>query len=1205
MPNLGVNVQACGSDVTQSDASDNSDSSTLQHMQPTASLDSVLCVDSSRLPRSGSNPASDSDEATKGSSTSSVDNRNGPRRFVTRRSSADDYVEPSRLSDGGAGPFVPPIDLHASSTPPDAAASMSKTPVADPGLGSSERRSTGSGGRDAVERGSHFEAARLISRQLHMNLPIIEQWKRSVEIMNQERSCADPSCRVCRWPRSTIVKVNPCTGEVKCKAMQRKFRENVRIAHFDSILRHLTTMLSCVYVLIGGYVYYNAATSKNLYFLTEERDFTPYPAIARGMVTLCWIITFLTLSFLWGVKLMPQAEACIARCKQRRKGKSGGRLRRQGSFKASRVSNPGNLRRSRHSSGSSSSYGQSLSLQERLYSCTHIGLSPIFVSLVVLSFVAFCFAMFFINMADFQVERLFLHYYFNNSFVLTEDCVQFEAGAILHVNSPNSTTVAPPPNATTYSPITFDPSTHPATTSQANATKLTVSQMLDVLRLCNNKVTVEEPWSALELDHGDDSDGDDDGDGDGSSPVHPQSIGTNTYRGNEEDFSDISYLVVNFLEDQNEVNMFVILLFGKFVALFLMVVHHIEFYYVLVTAVCLDVTAIATGSASISSDYIYFLGTETLFPFWVGVFCFSSVPLILTFGVLQRRAMQQFVVMYANAEDNLRFQRPNIVHDCLHVDTSAKGKIGAGSSGMVFRGRYAGFKVAVKELYSAQMDNNMEESFREAETLARLRHPNIVTFYGIGYSSEQDASTNDLDSVGNSKSFRIITELCSISLDRLLTNKAFHLDERKLCAIGLQIAYGMQYLHSINLEHYDMKPENVLIKKAVRSTTAAKHIHVKIADFGLARLVPMSSRKGASTPLRRGAVDAGWEDMRPAAGTFEYMPPEILRFERNRHVRSVMKARHPHVPLHGLPKVGEESSHRRSMRQLIQPVAATPTSSSNHRAAYALQEALYGSAVQVGSNNNLSQSGFNVLAAGDTPRHTDAMRYDRKKDKAKSSQLRQRSPTRSRTTERDTFSPPFESERPHSPIREGADLVVPYKWDVYSFGVVLWQMHSRKTPFYAATAAEYHSDTRPRTTTTAKIQATPSPPPKQQQAPSSRLPQPHASPEKNIDDSSPHATTLASAVTLALPSPSGEATPQHESKSSGGSIDSFASPNHSSTQMGVSPTSAACDAMMEFASSFADPQPQKLQPQGSGAARGAPAFGADVHPEILKAKKTV
>lgn len=415
MPNLGIRIPAGGSDVSQSDFSDNSDSSSLRNVQPAASLDSVLRVDSSRLARSGSAHTSDSDEAAFSKDSSSLNNRTGPRRFMTRRSSADDYVEPSRLSDGGAGPFVPPIDLRTSTTPPDPDASEAKTPAADAGLARGERRLTGSGYAAGMERGSHFEAARLISRQLHMNLPIIEQWKRSVEIMNQERACADPSCRVCRWPRSTTVKVNPCTGEVKCKAMQRKFRENVRIAHFDSILRHLTTMLSCVYVLVGGYVYYNAATGKNMYFLTDERDFTPYPAIARGMVSLCMIITFLTLSFLWGVKLMPQAEACFARLKQRGGGGGGakgngkfggGGLRRQGSFKASRVSNSGNSRRSRMSSGgASSSYASSLSLQERLYSCTHIGLSPIFVSLVVLSFIAFCFAMFFINMAEFQVSE--------------------------------------------------------------------------------------------------------------------------------------------------------------------------------------------------------------------------------------------------------------------------------------------------------------------------------------------------------------------------------------------------------------------------------------------------------------------------------------------------------------------------------------------------------------------------------------------------------------------------------------------------------------------------------------------------------------------------------------------------------------------------------------------------------------------------------
>lgn len=63
--------------------------------------------------------------------------------------------------------------------------------------------------------------------------------------------------------------------------------------------------------------------------------------------------------------------------------------------------------------------------------------------------------------------------------------------------------------------------------------------------------------------------------------------------------------------------MFVILLFGKFVALFLMVVHHIEFYYVLVTALCLDVTAISTGSASISFEYVASLFVRCFFMFRV------------------------------------------------------------------------------------------------------------------------------------------------------------------------------------------------------------------------------------------------------------------------------------------------------------------------------------------------------------------------------------------------------------------------------------------------------------------------------------------------------------------------------------------------------------------------------------------------------------
>lgn len=83
--------------------------------------------------------------------------------------------------------------------------------------------------------------------------------------------------------------------------------------------------------------------------------------------------------------------------------------------------------------------------------------------------------------------------------------------------------------------------------------------MLDVLHLCNNKVTVEEPWAAFvpDDDDGGGGDGDDDrngGDGPDSGDLRPQNIGTNTYGGSGEDFSDINYMVVNFLEVRTKSN---------------------------------------------------------------------------------------------------------------------------------------------------------------------------------------------------------------------------------------------------------------------------------------------------------------------------------------------------------------------------------------------------------------------------------------------------------------------------------------------------------------------------------------------------------------------------------------------------------------------------------------------------------------------------
>ncbi len=63
--------------------------------------------------------------------------------------------------------------------------------------------------------------------------------------------------------------------------------------------------------------------------------------------------------------------------------------------------------------------------------------------------------------------------------------------------------------------------------------------------------------------------------------------------------------------------MFVILLFGKFVGLFLMVVHHLEFAYVVGGALGFDLAAVGIGSLSVSTRYLLFLTTNTTFLLWV------------------------------------------------------------------------------------------------------------------------------------------------------------------------------------------------------------------------------------------------------------------------------------------------------------------------------------------------------------------------------------------------------------------------------------------------------------------------------------------------------------------------------------------------------------------------------------------------------------
>lgn len=127
---------------------------------------------------------------------------------------------------------------------------------------------------------------------------------------------------------------------------------------------------------------------------------------------------------------------------------------------------------------------------------------------------------------------------------------------------------------------------------------------------------------------------------------------------------------------------------------------------------------------------------------------------------------------------------------------------------------------------------------QEIEMLAELRHPNLVLFIGI------------CGSLGD-KSI-ILTELLSCSLYDLLEVKKAILDLPDVLDISIDIANGLNYLHSHHptIIHRDISSKNILLGGN----------RVKIADLGQAKIF------GDSAMSRQTGMP----------GAMAYAAPEVL-----------------------------------------------------------------------------------------------------------------------------------------------------------------------------------------------------------------------------------------------------------------------------------------------------------------------------------------
>jgi predicted ATPase/DNA-binding SARP family transcriptional activator/tRNA A-37 threonylcarbamoyl transferase component Bud32 len=166
-------------------------------------------------------------------------------------------------------------------------------------------------------------------------------------------------------------------------------------------------------------------------------------------------------------------------------------------------------------------------------------------------------------------------------------------------------------------------------------------------------------------------------------------------------------------------------------------------------------------------------------------------------------------------------------------------KIGQGGFATVYRAcdNDLGREVALKELHSHLLaDTNWLKRFRrEAQVIARLDHPQIVTIYDVGQVQ--------------SGPFLVMRLVEGPSLATLLSNRE-RLPWSEAVEMIRAVAEGLDYAHSQGILHRDLKPANILLDPDRGPV---------LTDFGFAKLV------GDNSLSQSGSV----------VGTPYYIAPEV------------------------------------------------------------------------------------------------------------------------------------------------------------------------------------------------------------------------------------------------------------------------------------------------------------------------------------------
>lgn len=178
--------------------------------------------------------------------------------------------------------------------------------------------------------------------------------------------------------------------------------------------------------------------------------------------------------------------------------------------------------------------------------------------------------------------------------------------------------------------------------------------------------------------------------------------------------------------------------------------------------------------------------------------------------------------------------------------------VGQGGMAEIYKGRHTSLnrEVAIKVLHSTFTSSpEFRARFeREAQTVAALRHPNIVQVFDFGVQDDRHYMV--MEYINGPDLSHYLREYGNLTLDAALP-------------LITEVASALDYAHDLGLVHRDVKPSNVMLQPATEthiSFSSALGYRAILTDFGVAKLI-----SDTADLTKTGIV-----------GTLDYLAPEQI-----------------------------------------------------------------------------------------------------------------------------------------------------------------------------------------------------------------------------------------------------------------------------------------------------------------------------------------